>query len=46
MGIAKLGVFGNFDQVCKQNVHTVWIFLRDNNLKIKRELDDLRSEVR
>ncbi|GAB3903863.1 hypothetical protein GCM10028803_32980 [Larkinella knui] len=23
MDIAKLSVFGNFDQVCKQNVHTV-----------------------
>ncbi|RAJ92209.1 hypothetical protein LX87_05177 [Larkinella arboricola] len=36
MDIAKLGVFGDFDQVCKQNGHTVWLFLRDNNLKIRR----------
>ncbi|MGA0558281.1 hypothetical protein ACO2Q8_16600 [Larkinella sp. VNQ87] len=36
MDIAKLGVFGDFDQVCKQNGHTVWMFLRDNNLKIRR----------
>ncbi|GAB3892432.1 hypothetical protein GCM10028803_05250 [Larkinella knui] len=36
MDIAKLGVFGDFENVCKQNGHTVWLFLRDNNLKIKR----------
>ncbi|KAA9346319.1 hypothetical protein [Larkinella humicola] len=45
MDIAKLGVFGNFDQVCKQNVHTVWIFLRDNNLKIKRETKLMEKEI-
>ncbi|GAB3937020.1 hypothetical protein [Larkinella terrae] len=45
MDIAKLGVFGNFDQVCKQNVHTVWLFLRDNNLKIKRETERMEKEM-
>ncbi|MDR6195168.1 hypothetical protein [Siphonobacter sp. SORGH_AS_0500] len=36
MEVAKTGTFGDFDKVCKQNGHTVWIFLRDSNLKIKR----------
>ncbi|QHV97945.1 hypothetical protein [Spirosoma endbachense] len=36
MDIAKVGVFGDFEKVCKQNAHTVWLYLRDNSLKIKR----------
>ncbi|WP_138993966.1 hypothetical protein [Larkinella sp. C7] len=36
MDIAKTGVFGDFDKVCKQNGHTVWLFMRDNNLKLAR----------
>ncbi|SFD46675.1 hypothetical protein [Spirosoma endophyticum] len=36
MDIAKDGVFGDFDKVCRQNGHTIWLYLRDNNKKIKR----------
>ncbi|RAJ94201.1 hypothetical protein LX87_04086 [Larkinella arboricola] len=36
MEIAKTGTFGDFDKVCKQNGHTVWLFLKDTNLKIAR----------
>jgi hypothetical protein len=36
MDIAKTGVFGDFGNVCMQNSHTVWLYLRDNNKKIKR----------
>lgn len=36
MDIATAGVFGDFDKVCKQNGHTVWLYLKDNNLKVKR----------
>lgn len=36
MEVAKSGTFGDFEKVCRQNGHTVWIFLKDNNLKIKR----------
>lgn len=36
MDIASAGVFGDFDKVCKQNGHTVWLYLKDNNLKIRR----------
>lgn len=36
MDIAEMGVFGNFEAVCKQNVHTVFIFLKDKKLKAER----------
>ncbi|MDQ1088986.1 hypothetical protein [Siphonobacter sp. SORGH_AS_1065] len=36
MEVAKTGTFGDFDKVCRQNGHTVWIFLRDSNLKVRR----------
>lgn len=36
MDIAKAGVFGDFEKVCSTNAHTVWMYLVDNNLKIRR----------
>jgi hypothetical protein len=36
MDIAQTGTFGDFDKVCKQNAHTLWLFLKDNNLKAAR----------
>ena len=38
MDVAKTGTFGDFDKVCKQNGHTIWLYLRDNNLKIRRDI--------
>ncbi len=36
MDIAEMSVFGNFETVCKQNVHTIYIFLKDKKLKAER----------
>lgn len=36
MDVAEIGVFGDFDKVCKQNVHTIFINLRDKKLKADR----------
>ncbi|GAB3256125.1 hypothetical protein GCM10027347_17740 [Larkinella harenae] len=45
MDVAKTGVFGEFDQVCRQNGHTVWMFLLDNNLKIRRANARMEREM-
>lgn len=39
MEVAKTGTFGDFDRVCSQNGHTVWMFLKDNNMKVRRQLE-------
>ena len=36
MDIGREGVFGDFDKVCSQNCHSVWLYLKDNSKKIKR----------
>ncbi|PMD97669.1 hypothetical protein BWI97_08655 [Siphonobacter sp. BAB-5405] len=36
MEVAKSGTFGDFEKVCKQNGHTIWIFLKDSSMKIKK----------
>ncbi len=38
--IAKLNVFGNADSVYKQNAHTVWMFMQDHSIKIKRQIEE------
>ena len=36
MDIAEMNVFGDFKNVCMQNVHTIYMFLRDKKLKVDR----------
>jgi hypothetical protein len=49
MEIAETGVFGKFEDVCQQRVHTVYMFLRDKKLKadkaeIEQKLNDNYSD--
>ncbi|MVM39483.1 hypothetical protein GO730_20965 [Spirosoma sp. HMF3257] len=44
MDVAKTGTFGDFDKVCKQNGHTIWLYLRDNNLKVRRANDKAEKD--
>lgn len=42
--VAKLNIFKGLDDVYKQNAHTVWMFLRDHSIKIKREIARIEAE--
>ena len=36
MELAEMGTFGSFEDVCRQNVHTIWLFIKDKKLKAER----------
>jgi hypothetical protein len=36
MDVAEMGTFGNFEAVCEQNVHTIYLFLKDKKKKAER----------
>lgn len=44
MKMAEKGTFGNFDDVCRQNVHLVWAKCLDDTLDAKEENERLERE--
>lgn len=44
MEIAELGSFGDFENVCKQPVHTIWMFLKDKKLKADKAERELQLQ--
>lgn len=47
MGIGETGAFGDFDKVCRTNVHTIWMHVKDKQLKVEqaeREFERNRHE--
>jgi hypothetical protein len=43
--VAETGVYGDFDAVCNQNLHTVFMYLRHCKIKIDRQIEDQKSQT-
>lgn len=39
--VAKDGVHGEFDKVCEQNAHTIWMYLKHNKIKTDEQIRQL-----
>lgn len=39
--VAKDGVHGDFDKVCEQNAHTIWMYLKHNKIKTDEQIRQL-----